>query len=322
MRKIVLSFVVLVLGWGISGVGLQNELGTWSSAVEMPTARKQITNSVINIDGNVYVLGGVTSEGTITDIVEIYDPQTNTWRNATPMPLGLWRTMVAHLDGKIYVIGGYQSTTRFPFNPSNRVFEYDLSNDTWSEKAALPGPRGMGAAVVLNGRIHLLAGAFTRALRDHLIYDPVEDRWSDGPPLNEARSGLGAGVIDGKIYAAGGYILGNGVVSQKTAEVFDPETNEWTSLPDMPDTRHGISAAMLDNKLYVFGGLPVAVSTHTFVFDPASETWSELADMPTGLTMAGAAAADGSVYVMGGGPSGLGRTDGVNLNQVFTPPSE
>lgn len=322
MSKYGLSFLLLIGLWAMTSTGMQSDLGSWSSAANMPTARKQITNSVVSLNGEIYVLGGVDSSGNITDAVEVYNPQSNTWRNTTPMPVKLWRTMVAVVNEKLYMMGGYRSTGSFPFSPTREVFEYDPANDTWTAKASLPGPRGMGAAVVLDGNIHLLAGAFSNALRDHLIYDPQTDKWSDGPSLIGVRSGLAAGVIDGRIYAVGGYRLQSGVFSQKTVEMFDPNTNEWTSVADLPDTRHGISAAVINDKLYVFGGLPVAVETHSFVYDPSSDTWAELADMPSGLTMAGAAAVDGTIYVLGGGVSGLGRTDGVNLNQAFVPPSE
>ncbi len=320
MLKYGLSFLLLIGLWVMTSAGVQNDLGSWSSAANMPTARKQITNSVVSLNGEIYVLGGVNSDGNITDAVEVYNPQTNTWRSAASMPLPLWRTMVAAVDGKIFMMGGYRSTASFPFSPTRDVYEYDPSNNEWTQKASMPSPRGMGAAVVLDGNIHVLAGALNNALRDHTIYDPQIDEWTSGPSLIGVRSGLAAGVIDSRIYAVGGYRLQGRVVSQKTVEMFDPTSNEWTQVADLPDTRHGISAAVIDEKLYVFGGLPVAVETHSFVYDPNTDTWTELADMPNGLTMAGAAAVDGTIYVIGGGVSGLGRTDGVNLNQAFVPP--
>lgn len=36
------------------------------------------------------------------------------------------------------------------------------------------------------------------------VYDPATDTWASGPPLQQSRAGLGAAIVDDKIYAIGG----------------------------------------------------------------------------------------------------------------------
>ncbi len=49
------------------------------------------------------------------------------------------------------------------------------------------------------------------------VYDPATDTWSTGTPMPTARYGLGVGVIDGKLYVAGG---SSATVELDTLEVY------------------------------------------------------------------------------------------------------
>ena len=49
----------------------------------MPTARSGLVAVVIS--GRIYVIGGFTGSN-VTNVVEIYDPVTDTWLEAPPAP--------------------------------------------------------------------------------------------------------------------------------------------------------------------------------------------------------------------------------------------
>jgi N-acetylneuraminic acid mutarotase len=100
-------------------------LGEWSEKTPMPTARKEISNATVFLDGKIYVIGGVSGNGSMVSLVEAYDPETDTWEARASLPITVWRTIAAAADGKLFVFGGYQSLAGFPFSPTNRVFEYD-----------------------------------------------------------------------------------------------------------------------------------------------------------------------------------------------------
>ena len=85
------------------------------------------------------------------------------------------------------------------------------------------------------------------------IYDPASDQWTFGPPMEVARAGFGATVLDGKIYVAGGEWI-NTLKTLKSVEGFDPSTSTWFALPDLPMRLHGVPLVGVDRMLYVIGG--------------------------------------------------------------------
>ena len=71
-------------------------------------------------------------------------------------------------------------------------------------------------------------------------------------PLAEARYDLAVGVLDGKLYAAGGWDA-NGILS--SVERYDPASNTWEAVAAMGTARAGFGAAVLDGRLYAAGAL-------------------------------------------------------------------
>ena len=39
------------------------------------------------------------------------------------------------------------------------------------------------------------------------VFDPATEKWEEVAPMPTARTGLAVGVVDGKLYAVGGYNL-------------------------------------------------------------------------------------------------------------------
>ena len=66
-----------------------------------------------------------------------------------------------------------------------------------------------------------------------------------------ARSEAVAGVINGKIYVAGGEV---GNVPFNTLEVYDPATDSWETKAPLPKACYRAAAGVIDGKLYVVGG--------------------------------------------------------------------
>ena len=64
---------------------------------------------------------------------------------------------------------------------------------------------------------------------------------------------MAIGVVNGKIYVAGGY---DGTsASLNSVEVYDPSSNAWTTgLASMPTTRRDLTAGVVNGILYAVGG--------------------------------------------------------------------
>jgi N-acetylneuraminic acid mutarotase len=156
----------------------------------------------------------------------------------------------------------------------------------------------------------------------------AEDSWTSKAPMQEARAGLGVAVVNGRIYAIGGY---NSQIDGQThfygtinaTEEYDPATNSWTEKAQMPTPRASFAIAVYENKIYVIGGYIKLTSGSssqltniTEVYDPATDTWETRASMPVARDGVEANVIDGKIYVIGGYAE---NGDPSNLNMVYDP---
>jgi hypothetical protein len=129
--------------------------------------------------------------------------------------------------------------------------------------------------------------------------------------MHQARAGLGAAVVNGKIYAIGGHAE-SGVVG--TNEEYDPETDTWTFKEPMPTPRQDFAVAVYQNKIYCIGGTTEysSYSDVNEVYDPATDTWITKTRMPTARLGLQANVVNGKIYLTGGLPY-------LNRNEVYDP---
>ena len=66
----------------------------------------------------------------------------------------------------------------------------------------------------------------------------------------EHRSSVGVGVLDGLLYAVGGY---DGQTTVNTVERFNSRTEEWTMVSEMTTARSMLGVASLNGHLYAVG---------------------------------------------------------------------
>ncbi|MCL5432978.1 MAG: C39 family peptidase [Patescibacteria group bacterium] len=96
---------------------------TWITKNPMPTARSDMGVS-LNSEGNIVVAGGYADNGAgisgYTNVVEEYNPTTDTWTTKTPLPVATYALGLALAgDGNLYAIGG--QTESNPVINSNYV---------------------------------------------------------------------------------------------------------------------------------------------------------------------------------------------------------
>ena len=109
-----------------------------------------------------------------------------------------------------------------------------------------------------------------------------------------------AGVIDGRLYVAGGSgaVGGFEYIIYDLLERYDPESDAWTTLEPMPVPRSAHAGAVAGGKLYVVGGYGPEASVYSY--SPATDSWTKHADLPTPRHSLAAAAVDGKLYAVGG----------------------
>lgn len=137
----------------------------------------------------------------------------------------------------------------------------------------------------------------TGACTDCFTYLSV-GRWTSFPAMLTPRGQTVAGVINGILYVAGGYVPLTGAVA--TLEAYDPVASTWTAKAPMPIARYGAVAGVVNGILYVAGGL-VGDSTTVDAYDPATNTWTtKVATMHAWHGAAAGAVLNGLLYVAGG----------------------
>jgi N-acetylneuraminic acid mutarotase len=119
----------------------------------MPIARNHLGAAVL--DSRIHAVAGRVGGNMTLTPHEVYDPATDTWSQAQPVPTGRSGIAVVALDGQLYVFGGESSST---FDEAER---YDAATQSWQALPPMPTARhGLGAAV-FGSDIHVLSGGPT-----------------------------------------------------------------------------------------------------------------------------------------------------------------
>src|SRR4051812_17733079 len=274
-------------------LALAATVGAWHTAPPLHTGRA--AHAVVATGDAVYVLGG--SAGQLG--VERFDGAR--WTVVTQLPHGAVNApAAAAVDGRIYVIGGFESQTNLP---TDAVEVYDAHANTWTSAAPLPAPRGGHAAVLLNGKIHVLGGGNSQStIADHSVYDPQANTWSEAAPLPRAEGSVAAVVFGGKLYAIGGR---SGFSDFGDVYVYDALHDAWTHGPSIPP-RGTAGAVAYKNAIYVFGGESQAtghVLGDVLRLTRGARTWRKVSTLPTPRNYARAVVFSHAVYVVGGSKS-------------------
>jgi N-acetylneuraminic acid mutarotase len=274
-------------------------------------------HAVVGTGDAIYALAGTGAAGQPVLEVERFDGRR--WSEVSTLPgQGLNAPAVAEVDGRIYLLGGFNTVTNVP---SDRTLVFDTGTRQWSERARLPAPRGGHAAVVLDGKIHLLGGGNSRStLADHSVYDPVADRWSELAPLPRSEGSPAVVVYRGRIYAIGGR---SGPADFGFVDIYDPRTDRWTSGPAI-EPRGTAGAVVACDDIYLFGGesqAQQATLASVLRLDAGSDAWRAAAPMPTARNFARAASLRGPIYVVGGSraPGSSHSSAGSTVVERFRP---
>ena len=128
----------------------------------------------------------------------------------------------------------------------------------------------------------------------------IHEIWQSMAPLPVPREGLGAGVINGVLYAVGGDSSWEAGSSLPTLDAYDPGTNSWSARTAMPAVRADLAVAVAGSRLYAIGGRVTSDSKTVDVYDPGTDSWSAAAPMPTARGGLAAATVNGMIYAVGG----------------------
>ena len=121
--------------------------------------------------------------------------------------------------------------------------------------------------------------------------------WTVQNPMPVVRYGVGAAVLNGTLYAAGGE---NNSGAVNNLEAYNPATNSWSELAPVPTTRYRLGAGVVNGILYAIGGNNGTTYNTVEAYNPATNTWATMAPMPTARAAVGVAVINGILYAVGG----------------------
>jgi Kelch motif len=139
---------------------------------------------------------------------EVYDPATDRWTEAAPLPVPRDHLAVVAVDEKLHAVGG-----RYGNNDQMSELHdvYDPATQTWTPAPPLPTARGAVAGALYKGLILVIGGEDeTRTYVENEGYDMDTGRWLKLAPLPTGRHGHGAAVVGNSAYVAGGALQRGG----------------------------------------------------------------------------------------------------------------
>lgn len=268
-----------------------------AKSLELTTAR--YAHAAVNDGKKIYVLAGSGKTGFLSSI-EIVDPVSGHIEVIKDRLISR-RYFSAVWDGKhsIYILGGVSLIDNNKINFERRVEVFNTITHEVTFAEQLPAPTRINSAVLLNGKIFVVGGAYPKngrlkASRIVSVLDIAKNKWGRAPGMPTAKE-TRAVVKDGLLYVVGGY---NEVSPLNVFERFDPKLNQWQSLPPMPTKISAHSITVVKNKLFVFGDYSHLNSTFSYDFE--THAWEKI-DIGYKASRHNAATTLGdSTYVIGG----------------------
>jgi N-acetylneuraminic acid mutarotase len=229
------------------------------------------------IGDKLYMGGGAGKK----DFYE-YTPSTDTWVQKEDIP-GVTESRAfgvgVAINGKGYVgLGGDNDNTTL----KKDWWEYDPTNDTWTQKADFIGVARDGSAFfVVNNKAYIVGGTDNRFVYgDVYEYNPTNDTW-----IQMAANYPQGPIIFGTGFSIGnyGYITCGAAQAEYTATYqFDPQSYTWKRMADFTGTpRQTAIGFSVNNMGYVGGGQQSYSQAFKdfYSFNPASNTWKLVGDI-------------------------------------------
>jgi N-acetylneuraminic acid mutarotase len=221
----------------------------WVTLEPMPTARHNF--AIAECQNKIYCIGGYIVDGSrwvIYDIVEMYDPVTNSWSTKATLPPPFIEADLAAcvVNGRIYV---------FATNAGSPVFMYDPISNLWTTKTHKPNTTlHYYAPIVVDDKITLTSLYLTAE-----VYDPATNKWVEKESESQLIlifNRIFATAVTTGVYAPQRvYVLGKQYgTTYLTNWNYDPVNGTQLASKGTPVYRENFGAAMVDDVLYVIGG--------------------------------------------------------------------
>lgn len=223
----------------------------WQGAADLPTPRWGLT--LIAASDRLLAAGGSSDPSAFAGesaVVEVYDPASDTWSGAAPLPAprmwaaGFERAGSAQFWGGAESGGASAVATRWSYN---------IALDQWTVESPMPLARSNFGATVIGNTVYLTGG--WRNLPNTTAYDFATLSWTEKAPLSEGRAAHGAADLGGHVYAIAGVTAATTECAPSNeARRYDPSADRWSNGPALPEAVTAPGAVRVGEALYVIGG--------------------------------------------------------------------
>ena len=181
----------------------------WAEAASLNEAKSDIGCAVFN--GNIIVTGASDGDKVIG---ELYKEESNAWRLISSNENRYGNGLIACKD-RIYASGGWEESS------------VECLDGNWLKVDSMKTSRFCFAAVNCGEFIYAIGGYSERSAKNCVEkFNPHENKWVEVKPMNFARWGHAACVVENKIVVIGGINAENRYVHE--IECYDTTGDTWS----------------------------------------------------------------------------------------------
>jgi N-acetylneuraminic acid mutarotase/murein DD-endopeptidase MepM/ murein hydrolase activator NlpD len=285
------------------------DTGEWSYASgKLNTARTG--HAAVRLDdGKVLIIGGSDQASNPLSSVELFDPETETFRLMASLPNSL-------SSGQAFNVGNDKVVFIQRNGQGSGVAIFDYSSNSWKPGATVPkGGQSPAMTMLANGNI-FVCGGWDEA-SDVEIYNPSGDSWTSLAPMAQGRtSPIATALSNGNVFITSGFAEGtDGAYALSSTEIYNPNSSPngasvlGPTLPQPGPLGSGLANALMPSgKVLITGGgyspsygavnVPLAQAA---IYDPASNIITAVGPMNVSRQNHTAIAlTNGNVLLVGG----------------------
>jgi N-acetylneuraminic acid mutarotase len=227
-----------------------------------------------------YLATGVDTAEIVKKDLWRYDAATDTWQQMADLPGNPRRDAVGFaLGSKAYVGLGIDNDFSVLGNKLKDLWEYDPSNNSWTQKADYPGGAGNGV---------YFATAFAVDNKGYVCCGKVgpnsyiSQLWEFKPSINQwtQRASFPGGVrYQLSSFSIGNYgyvgLGANQDVFKKDFWRYNPGSNTWNQIAELPGSARGNAVTFtIDDRGFVCMGTDGGLLDDLWEYNPNSNSWA------------------------------------------------
>ncbi len=261
---------------------------SWSFTTSNLTQERSL--QLVNLLDNNKVLlnGGLINISTSSDIVQLYNPNTQNWTTIGQLTEPkTYHTSTKLTNGNVLIAGGCNINTNISSNVCNLYLSSTNSITTTSNLTT--NRKNHTATLLSNGNVLVTGGidqsiSTTQLLNSCEIYNKNTNTWSTVSSMNFTRFDHKAILLpNNKVLVVGGF---DGNTYTNTTEIYDPISNTWSFGPSFgipQDGRINHTLTLLNTgKILLAGGQNYdegITFSNCFLYDYISNTFSQTTNM-------------------------------------------